>query len=47
MIRLVMGEMATMLLASQKMIPGRLISDGFEFRFADVDAALADLVNRS
>jgi len=42
-----MGEMATILLASQKMIPDRLMSDGFTFRFADIETALADLVGPS
>jgi uncharacterized protein (TIGR01777 family) len=47
MLRLMMGEMATILLASQKMIPDRLMTDGFTFRFADVETALADLVGPS
>jgi len=43
-LRLMMGEVAGVLLASQRVRPDRLISDGFTFRFADVDSALADLV---
>ncbi|MFO7714105.1 TIGR01777 family oxidoreductase [Desulfosarcina sp.] len=43
-LRLMMGELAGVLLASQKVRPERLIADGFSFRFADVDSALADLV---
>ena len=43
--RLIMGEMASVLLASQKVKPDRLIADGFTFRFADVENALADLVS--
>ncbi len=43
-LRLIMGEVAGVLLASQKVHPDRLIADGFSFRFADVDSALADLV---
>jgi len=46
-LRLMMGEVAGVLLASQKVLPDRLIADGFSFRFADVDSALADLVDRS
>lgn len=46
-LRLMMGEVAGVLLASQKVRPDRLIADGFSFRFADVDSALADLVDRS
>jgi uncharacterized protein (TIGR01777 family) len=45
-LRLMMGEVAGVLLASQKVRPDRLIADGFSFRFADVDSALADLVGR-
>jgi uncharacterized protein (TIGR01777 family) len=43
-LRLMMGEVAAVLLASQKVRPDRLIADGFSFRFADVESALADLV---
>ena len=43
-LRLMMGEVAGVLLASQRVRPDRLIADGFSFRFADVDSALADLV---
>lgn len=46
-LRLLMGEVAGVLLASQKVRPDRLIADGFSFRFADVDSALADLVSQS
>jgi uncharacterized protein (TIGR01777 family) len=46
-LRLMMGEMAGVLLASQRVRPDRLMADGFGFRFADVDSALADLVGQS
>jgi uncharacterized protein (TIGR01777 family) len=46
-LRLMMGEVAGVLLASQKVRPDRLIADGFTFRFPDVQSALADLVSRS
>ena len=42
-LRMMMGEMAGVLLASQQVRPERLTADGFSFRFADVDSALADL----
>jgi hypothetical protein len=45
-LRLMMGEVSGVLLASQKVRPDRLIADGFTFRFADVDSALADLVSQ-
>ncbi len=38
------GEMSTVLLDGQRVLPTRLLEAGYEFRFADVDAALADLV---
>lgn len=47
LLRLMMGEMADVLLASQQVRPDRLTADGFDFRFPDVDTALADLVNAS
>jgi hypothetical protein len=43
-LRMMMGEMADVLLASQRVRPDRLGADGFSFRFADADSALADLV---
>jgi uncharacterized protein len=43
-LRLMMGEVAGVLLASQHVRPDRLIADGFNFCFEDVDRALADLV---
>ena len=43
-LRMMMGEMAGVLLASQQVRPERLTADGFSFRFPDVDSALADLV---
>ncbi len=45
-LRLLMGELAGVLLASQKVRPDRLIDAGFSFRFADVGSALADLVGQ-
>ncbi len=44
-LRLMLGEVAEVLLASQKMVPDRLIADGFAFRFRDVESALADLLS--
>jgi uncharacterized protein (TIGR01777 family) len=46
-IRLMLGEGADVVMASQKVRPDRLLSDGFSFRFPGVDRALADLVRRS
>jgi len=46
-LRMMMGEMADMLLASQRVVPQRLIAEGFTFQFPDVDGALADLLKAS
>lgn len=46
-LRLMMGEVAGVVLSSQKMRPDRLLADGFSYRFTDVDNALADLVSQS
>jgi hypothetical protein len=46
-LRMMMGEMADVLLASQHVRPDRLTTDGFAFRFPDIDAALTDLVGPS
>ena len=46
-LRLMLGELAGVLLASQRVKPERLIEEGFSFRYADVDWALADLVSQA
>lgn len=46
-LRLMMGEVAGVLLASQKARPDRLVAEGFAFGFPDLDGALADLVGQS
>ena len=46
-LRIMMGEMADVLLASQHVRPDRLTTDGFSFQFPDIDTALADLVRPS
>lgn len=44
MIRLVMGEMGSALMSSQKAVPAILESNGFAYEFPDIDSALQDLV---
>jgi uncharacterized protein (TIGR01777 family) len=44
MLRLVLGELAATLLASQRVIPQRLAAANFKFRYPDIDSALAALV---
>ena len=46
-LRLMMGEVAGVLLASQRVHPKRLLADGFAFAYPEADRALADLVERS
>lgn len=44
LLRVVLGEMAGMLLAGQKALPFRLTQMGYGFRFAEVPAALEDIL---
>ena len=44
MIRLVMGEMGTLLTNSQKAIPHKLLRHGFKFQHPDIDHALGDIL---
>lgn len=43
-LKLVLGEMAEMLLASQRVLPSVAKSDGFPFRYPDLHAALENLL---
>jgi hypothetical protein len=43
-IRLVLGEMSTVVLHGQRAIPERLLALGFQFRFPDPEPALCDLL---
>ncbi|HEY2030390.1 MAG TPA: TIGR01777 family oxidoreductase [Myxococcales bacterium] len=45
-LRLAVGEFAEALLTGQRAVPKKLLDAGFRFRFAQVDAALADLFGR-
>ena len=42
-LRALLGEMADLVLASQRVVPQRLLELGFRFRFASLAEALADL----
>jgi uncharacterized protein (TIGR01777 family) len=42
--KLLFGEFAQVLLASQRVVPRRALAAGFEFRFTDVQEALNDIV---
>jgi uncharacterized protein (TIGR01777 family) len=43
-LRIALGEMARLLLTGQKARPERLLAEGFQFRYPDLEAALADAV---
>ncbi|MBA3028205.1 MAG: TIGR01777 family protein [Desulfobacteraceae bacterium] len=45
MMRLILGEFAESLLQSQKVIPDKLIRNGFKFRFLEMDPALENIIN--
>ena len=43
-LKLVLGEFATALLASQRALPSALLADGFSFRHPTLESALAELI---
>ncbi len=43
-LRLALGEMASTVLEGQRAMPARLLAMGFSFRFAEIEAALRDLL---
>jgi uncharacterized protein (TIGR01777 family) len=44
MLKMMMGEVADVLLGSQRALPSRLLESGFQFQFPEIDAALVNLV---
>ncbi len=46
MLRLVLGEVGTVLVESQRAVPHNLLQSGFKFRFPEIEAALQDLVRQ-
>lgn len=46
MLKLLMGESASVVLEGAKVIPQKLIESSFEFRFRDLNEALADLLKK-
>lgn len=45
-IQAVFGEMSTLLLKGQKVLPARLVSENFSFKFPDLEAALSDIYSK-
>ncbi len=46
MLKLVVGEMAEILLTGQRVLPQKSLDQGFKFRFATLDSALQDVIGR-
>ena len=44
MIRTLMGEMGTMVMSSQRAVPDKLLENGFEFQYPDIEKALNNLL---
>ncbi|PKM21628.1 MAG: TIGR01777 family protein [Gammaproteobacteria bacterium HGW-Gammaproteobacteria-14] len=42
-LKILLGEMSVLLLGGQRVLPARLQSQGFDFRFPDIESALNDL----
>ncbi|MGY6274557.1 TIGR01777 family oxidoreductase [Methylomonas sp. MgM2] len=44
-LKLILGEMATLVLGSQRVMPQRLLSHDFKFKYQDLEAALRNILN--
>jgi len=44
-LKLLLGEFAEVMLEGQRAVPRKLLADGFQFRFPEVDPALANLLH--
>jgi uncharacterized protein (TIGR01777 family) len=47
MIRLVLGEFGTVILEGQRVLPRRLLDQGFTFQYPDIERALEEIVSRA
>jgi NAD dependent epimerase/dehydratase family enzyme len=46
MIKLVLGEFGSVILEGQKVIPKKLLENGFVFQYADIDKALQSIAGQ-
>lgn len=46
-LRLVLGELSTLMLSGQRQVPHRLVEMGYHFRFPELEVALRDLLGQS
>jgi uncharacterized protein (TIGR01777 family) len=46
-LRMLLGEMSTLVLDGQQVLPGRLINAGYKFTFEQIEPALRDLLRRN
>lgn len=46
-LRLLLGEMSALVLGSQRVIPDRLLNQGYPFQYPELDSALADILRPS
>jgi hypothetical protein len=44
LLKCTMGEMSILLLGSQRVLPERLLAQGFQFQYTQLDAALKDVL---
>jgi NAD dependent epimerase/dehydratase family enzyme len=44
MLRFVLGEFGDVLLKGQRVIPKRLMDEGFSFKFPEINTALHDII---
>jgi len=45
LLRMILGEFGSVLLKGQRVLPKRLLEEGYRFRFPDLKGALKDLLN--
>jgi NAD dependent epimerase/dehydratase family enzyme len=46
MLKLILGEFGSVLLQGQRVIPQKLLKEGFQFRYPEIDQALENILGR-